>query len=213
MTGAILAQENDSTNVEIEDETTYITISNKKNDEKEMKTIGGKHSHNGGFFGVNFKYTDIKDKANVMVGVKGGWIINRVLAIGFEGQGVIPSAKYSGIDPLRNVVLIGGYGGMFIEPIVFSNEVVHLTFPISGGAGWFGYSQDWDDNNNSTDLVSDDVFWYVEPSVMIEVNVAKNFRIGTGISQRFVQDLNLAHTASSDFEGLNYVFTLKFGRF
>lgn len=179
----------------------------------EIKTIA-RHGHSGGFGAFSFKSTKFKDVNVVTGGLRGGWIINRSLAIGIEGHGIIPTAKYDNISLTGKAVLLGGYGGMFLEPIVFSNQIVHVTFPVVGGAGWLGYHEDWEQNSDSQgDLIDDDVFWYVEPGVAIELNVSKHFRIATGVSKRFTQDLELILTDVDEFEGTNYFITFKFGKF
>jgi hypothetical protein len=179
--------------------------------------LGGKNSHQGGFGGFSFRGTEFNNKDIIMAGFRGGWIINRALAIGFEGHGIIPTAEYENIDPDYPMTSrsVGGYGGMFLEPIILSNKVVHITFPISGGAGWLGYIVDWEHNNNyySNDLIDDDVFWYVEPGAALELNVARNFRINLGASYRFTEDLDLASTSPAAFEAWNYFITFKFGSF
>ena len=110
--------------------------------------------------------------------MRGGWIINRSLAIGFDAHGLIPTAKFTDVSSFGDAVLLGGYGGLFLEPIVFSNEVVHVTFPISAGSGWIGYHEDFDESQfNSPELIEGDVFWYLEPGANIELNIANNFRV------------------------------------
>ncbi|MEO1049103.1 MAG: hypothetical protein AAFX87_00640 [Bacteroidota bacterium] len=181
----------------------------------DIKTIAGNRFHSGGFGALSFRGTEFGDETLVMAGVRGGWIINRTLAIGFEGHGIIPTAKFQGIAPNGDAILLGGYGGMFLEPILFSNQIVHITFPIAGGAGWLGYHEDWEDNrfDGPNRIIDEDVFWYIEPGASVEINVARNFRLGLGVTKRFTQDLNLAQTNSDQFENLNYFMTLKFGKF
>lgn len=180
----------------------------------EIKTLHGNGCHAGGFVGLSFKQTDFNDKMVVMTAIRGGWIINRALAIGIEGSGLIPTAQFDEVLPGRRGVLMGGYGGLFIEPILFSNQVVHVTFPMAGGAGWLGLHDDWEENNDQyEELIDDDVFWYVEPGVALEVNVTRHFRLCFGMSRRFTQDLKLLGTNNEEFEDLNYFMTLKFGRF
>lgn len=202
---------------EASETTTYHYNSNQSNDE--IQTLGGngKNSHHGGFGAVTFKASEFNNKDIIMVGLRGGWIINRAMAIGFEGYGIIPTAEYENIDPSSPLTsrAVGGYGGMFIEPIVLSNKVVHVTFPVAIGGGWLGYIVDWEENNDyySNDLIDDDVFWYVEPGASLELNVARNFRIDLGASYRFTKDLDLINTSSSAFDAWNYFLTLKFGSF
>ena len=182
-----------------------------------IKTLSGSMSHSGGFGAISFKTSEFRDEALVMAGIRGGWIINRTLALGAEGYGIIPTAKFDDLVPnASDVLLLGGYGGLFMELIFFSNEVIHVTFPVGGGAGWIGYELDSSDRLNGDfegSLLDDDVFWYIEPGADIELNVARNFRLVFGISKRFTQDLELVNTRSRALEDLNYFVTLKIGRF
>lgn len=188
----------------------------RKHKKGEIKTLS-RNGHSGGYGAIGFKTGEFANEHLVLGTVKGGWIINRVLAIGVDMNGIVPTSKYDGITGTADqAILIGGFGGMFIEPIVFSNQIVHVTFPVTGGAGWLGYNRDWERNTNNdyeSNLIDDDVFWYVEPGAALEINVAKNFRINLGMSKRFTEDLELLNTDLVDFEGYNYFFTFKFGKF
>ncbi|GAB4239316.1 MAG: hypothetical protein Tsb0034_15300 [Ekhidna sp.] len=183
----------------------------------DIKTLSGSMSHSGGFGALSFRSSEFRDESLVMAGLRGGWIINRTLGIGIEGHGIIPTTKFDDIDPNREVNLLGGYGGMFLELIFFSNEVVHVTFPVSGGAGWLGY-QVLNENNTippsmRDDEVDSDVFWYIEPGGNLEFNISRNFRLDLGVSKRFTQDFELINTDADAFEKLNYYITLKIGGF
>ena len=179
----------------------------------EMKTLGGETHHHGGFGALSFKATQFHNESIVLAGIRGGWIINRAVAIGLEGYGIIPTQQFDNVLAINGTEaeLLGGYGGLFIEPIFWSNEVLHLTLPVSAGAGWLGYHEDFEIIGSR--LIDDDVIWYVEPGANLEINVVKNFRIATGVSYRFTESLDLANTPSDAFTGLNYYLTLKFGRF
>ncbi len=199
-----------------EPERHYYVRSRQRN-KNDIKTLSGNVNHSGGFGAISFRATEFRGQPMVLGGVRGGWIVNRSLGIGFEGHGIVPTAKFDDIDPLNSVVAVGGYGGMFLEPIFFSNQVVHITFPISAGAGWIGYILDWEDysgmNRGPNVSQDNDIFWYVEPGVDLEINIARNFRMDLGVSKRFTQDLDLAGTTEKDFNGLNYFLTLKVGGF
>ncbi len=183
-----------------------------------IKTLAGSMNHSGGFGALSFKSTRFRDEAMILGGLRGGWIINRTLAIGGEGYGVIPTSRYEDIEIGEEVLALGGYGGMFLELIFFSNEVIHITFPLGAGAGWLGYEYTNEVRNpgfasNTETLLDDDVFWYVEPGVDAELNIARNFRLAFGISKRFTQDLNIVNTDEAALEKLNYFITLKVGSF
>ncbi len=193
--------------------------SNTRSSRGDIKTLAGSMHHSGGFGALSFRTTDFMDETMVLAGIRGGWIINRTLGIGVEGHGIIPTAKYANIDPNGEVFAVGGYGGMFLELIFLSNTVVHVTFPTSAGAGWLGYTEDWESDDptpgtdNSSSVIDDDVFWYVEPGANIEVNISRNFRMDFGVSKRFVQDLVLLQTDAKEFQNTNYYITLKIGGF
>ncbi|WP_420318787.1 hypothetical protein [Ekhidna sp.] len=183
---------------------------------QDIKTLSGSMSHSGGFGALSFRSTEFRDESLVLAGLRGGWIINRTLGIGVEGHGIIPTAKFDDIEVGQEVNILGGYGGMFLELIFFSNEVVHVTFPVSGGAGWLGYHRINEDNTMPGPIdneVDADVFWYVEPGADLEFNISRNFRLAMGVSKRFTQDLELINTRPGAFDKLNYFITLKIGGF
>ena len=188
-----------------------------KSNQTEMMTLAGNHGHSGGYGAIFFKGTSFKNQTLLISGVKGAWVVNRSFGIGIEVNGIIPTAKYLGIDPegLNQAFLVGGYGGMLLEPILWSNKIIHLTFPVTIGAGWLGYIEDWENQHYyyNGKLYDDDIFWHIEPGINLEVNIARFFRAGVGITKRFAQDLDLINTSETAFDNLNYVIILKFGGF
>lgn len=182
----------------------------------DIKTLlgNGNSRHFGFYGGLSFKASKLKDETVMMGGFKVGARINRTIGIGFEGHGFIPYSASPNYITGQDVIPLGGYGGLMIEPILFSNKAIHFTFPVSAGAGWLGYHEDWGNEfNDNSDLIEGDVFWYVEPSANVEFNISRAFRLDLGISRRFVQDLDLPETTSDDFSKLSYYMTLKVGRF
>jgi len=206
-------------NIQPEEEITKETKRESTQDDyHNMNTLAGNHDHSGGYGALFFKGTSFKDQHLLIAGIRGAWVVNRSFGIGVDANGIIPTANYSGIDPegLNQAILVGGYGGILLEPILWSNKVVHLTFPLSFGAGWLGYIEDWENDHyyyQSGELYDDDIFWYFEPAINVEVNVAKFFRVGVGISRRFTQDLHLKNTSATAFDEMNYGILLKFGGF
>ena len=184
----------------------------------EMQTLTKNIHHSGGYSALLFKGSDFKDQPFILMGGRGVWVINRVFGIGFEGNGIVPTNSYDRIDPdgINKAILVGGYGGLVLEPILWSNKLVHITFPVSGGAGWLGYVHDWESSDYDpmkNNLYDDDIFWYIEPGASIELNVARFFRIAAGSTRRFTQDLQLVNTNPLELNKFNFSLTLKFGRF
>jgi hypothetical protein len=186
--------------------------------QEEMQTLTQGLRHSGGYGAVLFKSGNFKNEALIIAGIRGVWVINRSFGIGIEANAIAPINTYDGIDPnhLERASLVGGYGGLFIEPIIWSNKIVHITFPVSGGAGWLGYISDWQNdyyNPSRGELYDDDILWYLEPGAVIELNLARCVRLNAGITRRFTQNVELVNTGSSEFEKINLLVGLKFGKF
>jgi hypothetical protein len=179
--------------------------------------LSGNNNHSGGYGALTIKGSKFKDASIMMMGIRGAWVINRSFGLGIDLNGIIPTTKFDDVDPngWHKGILLGGYGGLLFEPIILSNKIVHLAIPLSMGAGWLGYAEDWEDEMYyySGDLLDDDVFWYIEPGINAEINITDFFRINVGISKRFTQDLSLYNTPSDAFDKINYTFALKFGGF
>ena len=62
-------------------------------------------------------------------------------------------------------------------------------------------------------VADEDVFWYVEPGVGLEVNLSRSFRLAFGASKRLTQDLDLLNTDERAFDRTSYFITLKVGGF
>lgn len=204
LAGTVCAQKTDSTRV--------IESAN------DIKTLAGQSRHFGFYFGLGLKNTTLANDNLLLGGARLGLIANRSFAMGIEGYGIIPIANYSQQVDGKDAILLGGYGGLTLEPIFFSNKAIHFTVPIHTGAGWLGFQESWlnnfDYSNSYNTLLAEDVFWYVEPGLNLEVNISRMFRLNLGASKRFVSDLSLpTGIASKDFSSMTYNFTLKIGRF
>jgi hypothetical protein len=195
---------------------------NKDND-KEMKTIfGGGETTHGGFGAIEVNYTELMDKNSLLVGVRGGWVINHWLNMGLGGKGLVTGIHkdvISGNNVLENSMdFYMGYGGLYFEPTLAPKFPVHLSFPVLIGAGGAVYVDNvdtWDDEDNDYNSVEvdNDAFFVVEPGVMLEMNVIKNMRFGFTVSHRFIDDLKLIETDSDALDGMSYCFTIKIGKF
>ena len=197
-------------------DSTEISTEPPKTENKKIQTLFGSKSHFGFFIAPVVKGSTILDEAAVLPGIRLGWTINRVVSLGFEGYGLAPTMTKNDILTNQPVRPLMGYGGFFIEPVIGSKKLIHITTPIMIGAGWVGYVHDWnqaDNNSRTDDLVDDQVIWVVEPGINAELNVASFFRVSLGVSYRFTQNVELMNTDQKAFEGLNYSLTLKFGRF
>lgn len=195
-----------------------ISKKDKKNVNKnEIQTLFGKNKFsNGGYGGFGAGYTVIDNKDAIVTSGRAAWVIGHGLALGVAGTGFINDFHY---DPLINddVNLTGGYGGFFIEPILFGRLPVHLTLPVVAGIGGIAYTR----SHFTTDpweyqdvwVEDTETFLILEPGIELELNILRFFRIAGGISYRMTSEIKLIDTAPDVLNGLSAGISFKFGKF
>lgn len=193
---------------------------------QESTLLSGEVDH-GGFGGPVVKMTRINGADALLVGARGGWIINHTFVIGLGGYGLVTDIvpKTPGLFGTDRLLL--GYGGLELEFIMASDEVVHVTFPVLIGAGAVGYrsaifDDDWGLNLHLSFDQRYDTFFVIEPAVNVELNVASFFRIAAGVSYRHVTGVNAPVdafgtprplTTNADLRGVSGMLVFKFGSF
>lgn len=186
----------------------------KKND---METLFKNGTSFGGFLAFSTKVADLNGQAGIFTGGQLAAVLNHSLNIGLAGYGLVTDVNANYVDVEGNDYYYEvGYGGLLIEPVIRSNKLVHLSVPVIIGAGWAGVSERRFFQSNfhfDRDVVEEDVFWVIEPSVNLEVNVWKIMRVGFGVGYRYFGDAEFTNTTSSDMSGVSGNVTLKFGWF
>jgi hypothetical protein len=183
---------------------------------KEIKTLLGRNKTGGGYASFTTGYTTIDDKHALLFGGRFAWIASHVVGVGLGATGFINEYHYEpSID--RDVFLTGGYGGLYIEPILMPRLPVHLSFPVLFGAGAISFvSKDGGFNENF--IEDSKAFLIIEPSAELEFNLTRFFRLAFGASYRMPTqfDVGLPGSYTIDVESLktlSYTVTLKFGKF
>lgn len=191
---------------------------------QEQTLLSGQVEH-GGFGGPVVKVTRINGQDAVLVGGRGGWIINHTFVIGGGGYGLVTDVKPAVPGLFNENKIMLGYGGLELEFIIESDRIVHLTVPLLIGAGAVGYRTGyWGDD---LDLHAGfdnkfDSFFIIEPGVDLELNVVSFFRINAGISYRHVSGITTPVdflgtprplTSNNDLRGVSWVIGFKFGSF
>jgi hypothetical protein len=192
------------------------TASEEKKQDREFQTLLG-HNRSGGMYGsFSVGYSKIDDDQAVLFGGRLMWVVSHSIGFGFGGTGFINEYHY---DPIlmEDVFLTGGYGGLYIEPILAPKFPVHLSFPILLGGGGISYvTKDMDNYDNF--IEDTEAFLIAEPGVELELNVTRNFRFSVGATYRFTSEFEVGNNPSpavdSDaLKGFSYMATFKFGRF
>jgi hypothetical protein len=191
----------------------------------EMQTIFGnsdkKISH-GGYAGISVGYTQIDGKDVMTLGGRAGWLIDHHVTIGLMGTAFMNSIYVDGYWPDNEgfqdgYYLVGGYGGLFVEPILAPNFPVHVSFPIMIGGGGLALNEStWHDYDWEYDYYEPfdyDSYFVFEPGVEIEMNVVAFFRIAFGASYRLTSNMHMAYVPKDMMNGFNAAMTLKFGKF
>jgi len=183
---------------------------------KEIKTLLGRNRAGGGYTAFTAGYSVVDNQHAVLFGGRFGWLTSHSLGVGLGATGFINEFHFEpSID--KEVFLAGGYGGIYIEPILFPRSPVHLSFPVLFGAGGISYvSKESDINNNM--IEDSEAFLLIEPAAEIELNLTKFFRLALGVSYRLPTSFNvgLSGTPSANaesIEGLSYTMSFKFGKF
>ena len=189
---------------------------NDSNNDPEIKTLfGNKPRSNGGYIGLGIGYTQLDGQDAFTTTFRGGWIINHGFVLGLSGTGFSndfylnhnPGTEYSSLQ--------GGYGGLLFQPILFPEFPVHVSFPITLGAGGVAalHSHYYEAFDASYYLEDESFFLLAEPGVELELNIIKFIRASFGVSYRFTTPLNLMDYQDDDMMGLTGSFTLSFGKF
>lgn len=204
-------------------------------EKEEMKLLfprtnkNGRVSH-GGYGSLSFGYTKIDNQDAVLIGGRLAWVANHRFAMGLAGQGFFNNLDkdYDYNNP-GDYSLAGGYGGLFIEPIIMPNYPVHISIPVIMGVGGVAATKrdNWEQYEYNNNYYYDsDVFLVFEPGVDVEFNIARFFRLAIGGSYRMTNGINLRYKYIDDFnveqetivakdalDGFNLKLSLKFGWF
>lgn len=185
----------------------------------EVQTIFSKKKSNGAYGALNVAYSQINGRDALVSGVRGAFIFDHSFAIGLGGYGFINDLDYHSYNHINHEErnsLAGGYGGIFIEPILGGRKPVHVSFPILIGMGGIAlidnYNWDWDDYHSGFEH-NNDFFFVLEPAVELEFNLARFFRLALAASYRFTSDIEVHEIDEDVLNGFNFGATFKFGKF
>jgi hypothetical protein len=174
------------------------------------ETLIGAEFHSGGYGGAEVKIGPMLGTTGVLVGGRGGWVINHTFMIGGGGYGLVNDVRVKDIDVYGRPAFLGfGYGGLYLEYIGNSEKVVHYTIGMMIGGGGIEYR---DSLKTFKDHNPDAVF-VLEPSLSVEMNVTSFFRLGVGASYRYVSGVNTIGLTNKELSDVTGTITLKFGTF
>jgi hypothetical protein len=180
---------------------------------EDQMLFSGKIVH-GGFGAPVAKITKIKDQNAILIGGRGGWIINHTLVLGLGGYALVnENIDKTQIAPGHSRFMGMGYGGFELEYIILPHQLFHPTIGILAGGGSINYIDRYYDEVDDQDDDDFDGFFILEPAASVELNVIPLLRANFGVSYRMVSGVEYYGLKDSDFSGLSANLTLKFGKF
>lgn len=189
------------------------------------ETLLPKEFRSGYFGGPVIKATTMSEEFALTVGARGGWVVNRSIVLGGSAHYLVNNvtvetqvpdtiaAMDAVIDTTFDITVI--YGGAEVEYVSGTHKLLHYTAGTLVGVGLVEY-KDYDcavcEEDEDTDLDAD-IFFVVEPSVHLMLNVTPKLRIGLGASYRYAYDVELRGVENADLSDWSAVLTVKIGRF
>ena len=182
---------------------------------QETKTIYTKDPFSGinsiGYFGGPFvSATQINNDWGLMIGGKGGAIINNSLAFGATGMGIISNTtsncgNYS--DIMDAPLQIGMRGvGIIVEYVFNYENLAHFSIPLNIMGGVI----DVKDKNLGVKIESSAIF-IIEPGLNLELNISRYFISSVNISYRQIIGSSLKNFDDKVISGINIGLIFKFG--
>jgi len=167
-----------------------------------------------GLFSVGVKASSLRGDLVPVANMRAGWMFNNKINAGLDLNFVPPTQRVTGIYDDIDVFPVGVYAGIFVEPIFWGNNLIHLTVPLSFGWGGVFYLKDWEQDKSGTDDLKDgDYFSYIEPGLIGELNLMENIRLNLGLTGRLTSKLDLVSTDADTFRGLNVFMGVKIGAY
>jgi hypothetical protein len=174
---------------------------------REETLLGGAMVY-GGFGGPAVKFTQMNKQFGVLVGGRGGWIVNHRVSIGAGGYGLANDVEARPFAP--DSMASFGYGGFELEIIGESDRLIHYTFSALLGAGGVSLRARGAEDGSGGET---DAFFVAEPTANVILNVTTFFRIGLGAGYRFVVGSDTRGATDGKLRGPTGTLTLMFGKF
>ena len=172
------------------------------------ETLAGEGSESGGFGGPVLKITPIRGKTGILIGGRGGWIINHSFILGGGGYGLASNIGAATPGPGGEPYVDFGYGGVELEYVHNWDKLMHWSVGLLVGGGGVGYK-----NENGSSGQYSKGFFTMEPWVNANMNVTHFFRISIGVSYRWVTGSDSPAASNADLSGVAGILLLRFGSF
>jgi hypothetical protein len=193
----------------------FTSLSYAQEDEEYLEFNDRKNVVHGVYLGLNTQFGEIDGEPTYQGGLKIAYVANQQFEVGFSGTFFYSQQDIFNSDLARDEDLIGAYGGLHLEPILFSKSMVNLSFPLLIGAGAVGYVGDNFDSEDYDELTEDDVdaIFVLEPGVSMLFNISRYLQLEAGVKYRFSNKIDLDFSPVSRINGFSAGVGVKIGVF
>jgi len=178
--------------------------------------IGGPDAEFGGYGAAVLKVGSMNGQSAWFAGMRGGWIINRSIAVGGGFYGLAADIQAPGETRAafnrNNLELDLSWGGLECEYILRPERLLHVSVSTLLGAGTVAV-RDESASNERDDFDRTDEVFVLEPALNATLNVTAWLRVSAGLSYRAVTDLSISGVEASDLGGATGTVTVRFGKF
>lgn len=159
----------------------------------------------GAYGAFTMKFDRLNDNFAYLLGGRGGLVFNRAFVIGGAGYGLTNDIRVDVPLPSGQYYMDFGYGGFFMEYILASRKMVHVSFNALIGGGGLQLHDEYYYYEYADD------FFVFEPGAELELNFSPHFRVGVGGSYRYIAGADLFGISSRDLSGPAVNLNFKFG--
>ncbi|MEM7486724.1 MAG: hypothetical protein AAF348_16065 [Bacteroidota bacterium] len=182
----------------------YITFNDRKN------------NVHGVYIGLHGHYGELRGEPAYGASFKIAYVANQRFEIGLSITGFESDQPLIPDTAIDNVVG-GGTVGIHLEPIIFSEKRVSLSFPLHVGVGFFTNrilsGPDFDEDFKDREFEDLNPVLIIEPGVSTLFNISRYLQLEAGIKYRFSGKLNLATSPIKRLNGFTAGFGVKVGVF
>lgn len=177
--------------------------------EKEYRTIlDNQDLRISGLGGPFMQFTTVAGEFGFMMGGGGAVLLDNFFVGGY-GLGLTNAIPdYVNDNPGDQLTL--GHGGFWLGYSLYGNKPIHVAFSTMIGWGEFGITQ----SDEYYPYLRDNIF-VLAPTVELEANVTRYFRIGAGVSYNIftMVDESMHGYTNSDLSAVAGFLSFKFGWF
>lgn len=148
-------------------------------------------------------FTSLDGRKAYVAGLRGAVMLNHRLGLGLAGNFVGTDRTSFARDEVRDV---GAYGGLYVQYVLDASELLHAYADTTIGAGSFC-------RRSAGDACDERDFAVIEPTLNLEVNVARNVRLAVGVGYRFAIAEDGPGLSSGDLSGTVARTSLSIGVF